>query len=393
MMLIAVTRIMAFCTPKIGSSWFRTLSRGLGHIARRRGLSVALVGLLALLGSAGVSLLVHIPQPRVHDEFSYLLAADTFAHGRLSNPTHPMWVHFESFHIIHQPTYASKYPPAQGLILAIGQVLGGHPIVGVWISIGLACAAICWMLQAWLPRRWALLGGLFASMHPAILLVWGQDYMGGAAAVIGGALTFGALRRIVHRPYPRNALLMGLGMAILANSRPFEGLVVSLPALAALLTWMIGKHSPAWQVSIGQTALPLLFVLTLTAGMMAYYNLRVTGDALRMPYLVHEATYAMTPLFLWQYPKPKPTYRHKEIDDFHTDWSLSQYMRQCSIQQCSIVRLLRDAGKKLGRVWKFYLGPVLTIPLVMLPRMLKNRWNRLTLLTCGLLLLALQLTT
>jgi hypothetical protein len=291
----------------------------------------------------------------VHDEFSYLLAADTFAHGRLTNPTHPLWVHFESFHILHQPTYQSKYPPGQGLILAAGQVLGGHPMIGLWVSLALGSAAVCWMLQGWLPARWAFLGGLLAVFHPKIIAWWGQTYWGGAVAMLGGALVYGSLPRLMRRPSIAHALLMGLGLALLANSRPFEGLVASAPMATVLLAWMVGKNGPTRRIALSCVMLPILAVLVATAGWIGYYHFRVTGSPLRLPHLVYKATYK----------GHGAIHRHREFreDSGSTNITLPE---------------------KLARQRKFYLPTVLIIPLLMLPWMLRRRGVCLSLLTCGL---------
>jgi len=378
----------------IVTSGFSTLSCKFTAIAVRRCLSLTLIGLLGFAGSAAVGFVAGIPAPAGTDEFSYLLAADTFAHGRLTNPPHPLWVHFESVHIIQQPTYMSKYPPAQGLVMAAGQVLAGQPIVGVWMSFALMCAAICWMLYAWVPPRWALLGGFLAVINPQLGIAgyWAQSYWGGAVPAIGGALVLGGVRRLMRRPRVSDAFLTSMGLAILANSRPYEGLLISLPAGVIVLRWVFSKRGPPLRLSFGRIVLPTLFALALTGAAMGLYNFRVTGNALRLPYQVHEETYGIAPLFIWQSLPPEPTYRHQALRDRHRQVGRGLY----DIQRSATGFLVKNIV--FLSWWGLYSLNVFAIPLVAtLPFTvrwaLRDRWARFGLITYVILIAGVLLET
>jgi len=276
--------LLAIFLPRFISRAFHALESRLSRLAERRTLVV--IAVFFIIPSVRLALLpqLRVPVPGIHDEYSYLLLGDTLAHGRLANPPHPMWMSFETFHVNWSPTYSSKYPPGQGAVLALGQLLG-HPWIGVVLSVAAMGAAILWMLQAWLPARWALLGAALAALKFGIASYWMNSYWGGAVAATGGALVLGAMPRIIRSARTRDALLLGLGIAILANARPYEGLLLSTPVAGWFLWWLAGKtNSPATlRIRIVRVFVPLAIVLLLTAGFIGYYNWRLTGNAFLSP--------------------------------------------------------------------------------------------------------------
>lgn len=247
-------------------------------------LPTLLVFVATLAALWGFARAYEIPVPEVHDEFGYLLTADTFASGRITNPTHPFAPHFETFHIFHEPTYQAKFPPGQGAFLALGTLLG-EPIYGVWLCIALALAATTWMLAATMPSRWAVLGAALLLFDADIFTSWGESYWGGGVAMLGGALLFGGAARLGTRVSAVDSGLMGLGVLLLANSRPLEGGVATVLAVIAMLsrigTWSRGV--PA-RTLVGRWLVPLGIGATLAVGWTLYYNHVVGGDAFRMVY-------------------------------------------------------------------------------------------------------------
>ena len=297
----AVAKAMS---PRWRDLWQR-FERGLSSLARRRTLSWVGLGALVLVVRAMLLPVWPIPMPSVYDEFSYILQADTFAHGRLANPAHPLWQFFESTYILQQPTYASRFPPAQGLAMAIGQVIFGHPWFGVWLSAGVLAAALCWALQGWLPPGWALLAA-FIGLDLCLFSYWMNSYWGGAVTAIGGALVIGAWVRIKRAKRWRYAWVFGVGAVIVVLARPFEGLLLLVPALITL--GMANHTARVW--------LPIVLTGVAGASWFAYDNYRVTGHPLRLPYRQYYEQYEIVPPFSLMpiSTTPPRTFRHFDLE-------------------------------------------------------------------------------
>lgn len=366
--------LLAVLAPSWCENAQQRVLRLLSRLAGRKTLVFGVLFFCVIGVRLAVLPLLPIPVPGIHDEFSYLLLGDTLAHGRLTNPTHPMWMSFESFHINWFPTYSSKYPPGQGAVLALGELLG-LPWVGVTLSVAAMCGAMLWMLQAWLPPKWALLGAALVAVKFGIANYWMNSYWGGAVAATGGALVLGAMPRLVRDGRTRDALLLGLGLAVLANTRPYEGLLFSVPVGVWFFWWLAGKSE---STAIARTRMtrglaPLAAVLVLTLVFMGYYNWRLTGNAFLFPHALNTRTYRTTGLFLWDHPKPPLHYHNQQFEDFYNGWERENYQNTWP----DVWRVSREKLTRSGSTY-FWWGALLLLP--GLPFAVRDRKMRLPVL-------------
>ena len=366
--VFAILIIVGWFWPRLGNSWADVVQRLGEKIARRQSLAILFVFTAVLLVRSSLLPLMPIPKPGVHDEFSYLLAGDTFAHGRIANPPHPMWLFFDTFHVLQHPTYASMYPPAQGAFLAIGE-LAGNPWMGVLLSDALMCAAILWAMQGWMPSSWAFLGGLLASLRIGLVSDWINSYWGGAAAAIGGALVIGALPRIYRFRSFRDTLPMAVGIWLLANSRPLEGFIFCLPVAVALAIWSFS--APDRQAKLHRVLLPLAGGCLCLLAFVGYYNWRVTENPLLLPEVLDARTYTGFSLAPGtagpaQQQVAKLRYSNPQFESFYNG----------ILRPSSVKTFWEGLRMKVHRIWLFFFGTTLLIPLIAFRRTLEDKGTR-----------------
>jgi hypothetical protein len=321
----------------------------------------ALTALLLAAGFIALRLallpIMPVPVPVVTDEFSHLLLADTLLHGRVANPVHPFWQHFESIHILMRPHYVSPYFPGHALWLAAGRLLIGSAWAGVLAQCWIFLAVLYWMLRGWMPARWALFGVLLAGLRFAVGSYWINNLHGGFLPAIGGALVAGSFARIRRRESVTQGLVLGLGMAILMSTRPVEGALYCVP-LVFVLAWDFRRNFGVLVVS----AVPVL----LCAGALGVYFSHITGSPFVTAYQIHQKTYGwpMTLAFL----KP-PVVAHTNVEfKRYYEYELTEHERVDGP-----VHFVQYLTFRMQEYWRFFLGPALTVPLLMIRRVWLGR--------------------
>jgi hypothetical protein len=298
----------------------------LGQLRWSRGAAIGFCVVLGTLLPAAFGLLAGIPEPIFHDERSYILGADTFASGRLTNPSPALPEFFEAPHVLVVPTYQSKYPPGQAAALALGTVIFGHPIWGVWIGCGLFAGSLCWMLQAWVPRRWALVITVMSAATLGTTTYWAQSYWGGMVAAAGAALAFGGIRRTLRSPRMWSSVIASIGVVVLATTRPFEGVLSLIPSGALLVRWLLLNRALTLRQKLTRFILPAGAVLAIGLACLAGYNQVVTGNPWRAPYQAHLDQYFHQGVFIFsplREPERKPVeriaaiYQHYAVPPAH----------------------------------------------------------------------------
>jgi hypothetical protein len=350
------------------------------------GKAIRTAALAALVWAAccvGLVLRSGVPEPRVHDEFSYLLGADTFAHGRLVNPPHRLARFFESPHVLVRPTYASKYPPGQALFLALGQRLFGAPYYGVVVSAAAMMFLLTMALLLWCSPGPALAVAAVIGLRFLPPMYFVYSYWGGCVAAAGGAAVLVAVALYRRDQTMWAGVTFSAGLILVFYSRPWEGGVLTAAAMSVAIFGIFRERRKAAFAGGRRFLFGAAPIVALGLAWIGWYNAAVTGNPFEMPYLLHDAQYNVTPFFWFRPLRAEPGYSHPRLalqHGLHGD-EAGRYRR---VRAAGAWGLVKDTGLSLYGIFGVTLFMLLPLPFFWRDRRIRTLALMLLLALAGL---------
>jgi hypothetical protein len=248
------------------------------------------------------------PEPKTPEDYARILGAENFAAGRVVSPAYAGDFFLQTYLTLTEPARFPALPPLPSLLLAAGIRLG-DPAYGLWVTMGLFVASGAWMLMAFAPSRWVIVGSLFLVFWYGALSYWGQTYSSAAALGIGVNLSFGGIRRFWRTRQSYEIIWLGLGMLWIWFCSPIVFFFAIPIPIFLLGRYCLGKRK------IGPVLILMIFGFIGILFQLTY-NRSTTGSWGTSPSTLYEETYDRNPFFVWQKPVLPPEY------DF---WRMEQY--------------------------------------------------------------------
>jgi len=228
--------------------------------------------------------------PAYHDEYSYLLQAQTFASGRLSWA--PISSHSDLFHQVHvlnEPRTSSRYFPWTGMWIALF-LQSGKPIIGHWLAGALAAVFFYLTATECLRSRAALFAGLLIGCSPGLAL-FSNMMLAHHPTMLALSLFLWMMVRLLQRPSVTLAFVSGTALSLAMLGRPMTAAGFALP-WGLLLGWrIVCIADPEWRTRrmklVAAMGVPLLagFVL------LGILNHSITGSLTHSAYQEYTDVY------------------------------------------------------------------------------------------------------
>jgi hypothetical protein len=268
-----------------------------------------------------------IPAPYVHDEFSNLLGAETFSLGRLTNPPLLFPESFREIHVLSEPTRMMKYQPALSFFLTLGMVIFGNAYWGVVLCMALMVGSSYWAIKAWTNTPIGLAAAAFILVLLRAPHYWMNSYWGAGPIVLASFLMLGAYAHIIlHHRFTYSWIAM-TGIILAAISRPFEGVILILCLTMGAIFAIVRFERKTLIRFLKQAAPPFIILGTVYAAFQLYYNYRITGSWWTLPYMLYDALYGVSPVFIFGHPKPEHFSSHYMMQSVQT-WEMENYINK-----------------------------------------------------------------